>query len=102
MLAKWIDLEVNLFPIRPHHHLTFQVHRDAGIAAEIAVLDQLLTDRARQPHRQDAVLETIVEEDVSEIRCDDAADTKIQQRPWRVLAGGPAAEILKRDDDFGL
>src|SRR6185437_6487771 len=44
----------------------------------------------------------VVVEDVGKIGRDDAADAVIQQRPGRVLARGPAAEILVRDDDLRL
>ena len=46
--------------------------------------------------RQDTVLEAVIVENVGEASRDDAADAKIQQRPWRVLTRGPASEIIAR------
>ena len=94
MLAKRIDVEVNFLAVRADDDLAFQIDGDAGVAAELGVVDQLVADRARQADRQDAVLEAVVVEDVGEVRRDDAADAEIQQRPWRVLARGAAAEIF--------
>src|ERR1019366_4159934 len=102
MLAKWVDFEVNFLAVRPYDDLTLQVHRDARVATEFAVVNQLLANRARQADRQDAVLEAVVEEDVSEIRCDDAANAEIEQSPGCMLARGAAAEILVGDDDLGF
>ena len=81
MFAEWIDLKVNLFAVPPHHDLALQVHGDMSVAAELAVLDQLFTDGAREADRQDAVFETIVKEDVGEIRRDNATNAEIQQSP---------------------
>ena len=57
---------------------------------------------ARDPDRQDAVLEAIVVEDVGEVGRDHAADAEVEQRPGRVLARRAAAEIVAGDDDRRL
>src|SRR5262249_49933634 len=51
---------------------------------------------------QDAILETIGEEDIAKARADNGADTHFLQRPYRALARGAAAEIRPRDQDFRL
>src|SRR6185312_9488068 len=102
VLAERVDIEVDFLAVRPHHHLARQIDGEAGVAAELGVVDQLVADRPRQPDRQDAVLEAVVVEDVGEVRRDDAADAEIQQRPRRVLTRAAAAEVLVRDDDLRL
>ena len=102
VLAKRVDLELDLFTVRASDHLGFEVDRHHRIGALLGVLHQLVDDLLGQRDRQDAVLEAVVVEDVGEARCDDAADAEIEQRPGRVLAARPAAEILGADQDLGV
>src|SRR5207247_4649829 len=51
---------------------------------------------------QDAVLEAVVVENIAERGRDHAADAKIEQRPRRVFAARTAAEIVARDQNFGV
>ncbi len=53
-------------------------------------------------HRQDAVLEAVVVEDVGEAGRDHAADAEVEQRPGGMLAARPAAEIVAGDQDLRL
>ena len=55
-------------PVRAQHDLLFQIHRKAGVGAELGVLHQLLANLLGQHDGQDAVLEAVVEEDVGEAR----------------------------------
>src|SRR5574337_987454 len=54
---------------------------------------------ALQVDRQPAVLEAVVEEDVGIARRDQRAKAVLLQRPGRVLAARPAAEVLAREQD---
>ena len=55
----------------------------------------------RQRHRQKAVLEAVVVEDVAERRRDHAAKAEVLQRPRRMLARAATAEILACNEDLG-
>ena len=48
-----------------------------------------------------AVLEAVVEEDVREARGDEGLDAEVRDAPGRVLARGPAAEVVPADHDRG-
>ena len=56
-------------------------------------------DRVVEHDRQDAVAHAVPLEDAAEARRDDAADAPLVQRPDRVLARGPAAEVRAREND---
>src|SRR6185437_5569124 len=102
VLAERIDFKRNLLPARSNDNLALQIDRYAGVAAELGVLDQGVADLARQADRQDAVLEAVVEENIGEVRRDDAANAEIQQRPGGVLARRAATKVLVRDNDLRL
>src|SRR5690606_33020182 len=53
-------------------------------------------------HRQDAVLEAVVVENIGEGGRDHAAYAEVEQRPWRMLAARAAAEIVAGDEDLGV
>src|SRR5208282_4150382 len=55
-----------------------------------------------EPHRQQAVLQAVVGKDVGKGRCDHHPEAKIRQRPDRVFARGPAAEVFPRDQNRRL
>ena len=102
VFAERIDVEPNLLAARTDHHLPREINGQARVAAELGVLYQLVAHRAGQAHRQDAVLEAVVVEDVGEVRRDDAADAEIKQRPGRVLARRATAEVFMRDQDLRM
>src|SRR5580700_2572583 len=100
VFSERIDIEVDFLAVRPDDDLAGKVDGDPRVAAELGIVDKLVAHRARQADRQDAILGTVVVEDVAEARSDHATDAEVQQRPRRVLARRPAAEILVRDDDL--
>jgi hypothetical protein len=100
MFAKRVDVEVNLLAARSHHNLALQIDSQARVAAELRIVDQRIADRAWQSHRQDAILEAVVEENVGEVRSDDTADAEIEQCPGCMFTRGAAAEVLVGDDDL--
>ncbi len=56
------------------------------IGAALGVVEQLVEIIRLHRHRQDAVLEAVVVENVGERRGDHAADAEVEKRPRRVLA----------------
>jgi hypothetical protein len=101
-LAERVDVELDHAAIRASDLLRAKVDGDHRVGAARGIVDQLIDLLLRERDRQDAVLEAVVVEDVGEGRRDDAAEAEIEQRPWRVLAGGAAAEILPCDQDRRL
>src|SRR6218665_1586018 len=100
VLSELGDLKVELSTAFQCHLLRGQVHRD--LAADLGLIHHLVHFLGLQDHRQQAVLEAVVVEDVGERGGDDAANAEVVQRPGRVLARGAAAEILQRHDQLGL
>src|SRR5687768_14044923 len=101
VLAKTGDLEMErLRAIGRGHGLRLQVHHQAKAGKRRAFVEQAIDLGGRQHHRQEAVLERVVEENVGERRRDHAAKAVVHQRPRRVLARGAAAEILAREQDL--
>src|SRR5919202_669134 len=68
---------------------------DLGLAGPHERADLL----ARQPDGEQADLRAVGEEDVGEAFRDDRLEAVVLQRPRRVLARGPAAEVGPRDED---
>src|ERR1700676_2637001 len=52
-----------------------------------------------QSHRQKTVLQTVVVKDICELRRDRRAETRIVERPHRMLARTAASEIIARDQN---
>ena len=95
ILAERIDLEVHgERAVGARHALALEVDHQAKAGKRIALMEQAIDLGFAQHHRQEAVLERVVEEDVGERRRDDAAKAVVHQRPWRMLARGAAAEVL--------
>ena len=101
-LAERIDVELYHSAVRAPDFLIGEVDADGGVGAARGIVDQLVDLFLRQGDGQNAVLETVVVENVGEARRDDAADAEIEQRPGRVLAALAAAEIFAGDQDLGL
>ena len=78
MLAERVDLETHDLAVGARDRLLVEIDRQHRIGAFLGVVHQLIDDGLRQRDRQDAVLETVVVENVGEARRDDAADAKIQ------------------------
>src|SRR4029077_10626240 len=66
MLAVRIDVELDHAAVRPPDLLLLQIDRQRGIGAALGVVKQLLQILRRHLHRQHAVLEAVVVEDVAE------------------------------------
>src|SRR5690606_16551926 len=79
----------------------FQVHRQAVARLRPGPPEQLIHLLLGQAHGQDAVLETVVIENVREGRRDDDPETVVQKRPRRVFPGRSAAEVAAGQQDAG-
>ena len=102
MLAMSIDVELDDAAVGPANFLRFKVDRQRGVGAAIGVVHQLLELFRRDLDGQDAVLEAVVVEDVGKARRNYAADAEVEQRPRRMLAARPAAEVFAGDEDLSL
>ena len=102
VFAEGLDFEMDASTIGPGDLLFLEIDRDDRIRATIGIVEQLGDLLLRQGDGQNAVLETVVVENISERRRDHAADAKIQQSPRRVLAARAAAEIFARHQNAGL
>src|SRR5690606_29797577 len=67
----------------------------------LGLLEQRIDLFILEDDRQQAVLEAVVVEDVSEARRNDGAEAVLVQRPRRVLAGRAATEVLAREQNAG-
>src|SRR5665213_1038389 len=70
--------------------------------AALGVVEQFVEVFLGNADRQNAVLETVVVENVAERGRDQAANAEIEQRPGRVFAARAAAEIIAGDQDLGV
>src|SRR6266849_10842663 len=100
VLAEGVDLEAERFPGGPGDGLGLEIHRQGGSGALGEGAAQAGRDVRRQHHRERAVLEAILEEDVAEARPDHHADAVVHEGPHRHLARRPAAEVLGGDQDL--
>jgi predicted extracellular nuclease len=90
-----VHVERDLAPARCRDHLALEVD------GEEPSLPRLGGERSDLPHRehdgQNRVLEAVLEEDVAEARCHDAAVAEGLHRPHGGLARAAAAEVLSRE-----
>src|SRR5207245_1911470 len=101
LLAKRVDLESVPGAIGRRRALRLESDRERGAGLVVELAPELRDDVGRQDHRQQAVLEAVLMEDVAEARRDHRAHAVGRQRPHRGLARGAAAEVLGGDDDPG-
>ena len=86
MFSERIDVESYNSAVGAADFLCFEVDRQCGVGAALCVVGELVEFGLRNPDGQDAVLETVIVEDIREARRDDAAHAIIQQCPGRVFA----------------
>src|ERR1700722_8903383 len=101
VLAEGIDLEFYGAAIGSADFLAGQIDRQRRVGTAFGIVEQFVEVVLGDADRQNAVLETVVVEDVAERGRDHAADAEIEQRPWRVFAAGAAAEIVAGDQHLG-
>ena len=102
VLFEGVDFEGDLSAIRAFDRLRLKINREGRVRAALGIFHQLVDLLLGQGDGQDAVLETVVIENVGKAGRDDAADTEIKDRPRRVLAGRAATEIIAGDQHFGF
>ena len=102
VLAERIDLEAaDHVPVHPLDRLLRQVDDQLEAEEGLDVGEHLIDFRLREPDRQQAVLEAVVEEDVGEARRDHAPESVVVQRPRRMFTRRPAPEVLPGDQHGG-
>src|ERR1700730_10453562 len=102
MLAERVDVELDRAAIGAADFLLSEIHRERRVSAAVGIIEEFGEILRRYRDRQNAVLETVVVENVGERGRDHAADAEIEERPRRVLARGAAAEIVAGHQNLGL
>src|SRR3984885_15446826 len=101
-LAERIDLEFHRAAVGAADFLIGQINGQGRVRAALGIVEQFVEGFLGNADRQNAVLETVVVEDVTERGGDDEADAEIEQRPWRMLAARTAAEIVAGNQHLGV
>src|SRR5690606_16912519 len=96
MLAKGVDLKPILLAVRAGHDLRSQVHSQLVAFGGLGLLKQFITFFFLQEDRQQAVFETVVEEDLGKAGRNDRTETVLSQGPGRMLTTGATTEVLPR------
>src|SRR6476646_3683260 len=86
LLAEGVDLKLDAAAVRTTQLLLFEIDTDDRVRAALGVIHKFIHVGLRQRDRENAVLETIVVEDIGKRRRNDTANAEIEKRPWRVLA----------------
>src|SRR5436190_14291019 len=102
VLAEGIDFELHYAAVRPANFLPLEIDRERRVGAALGIIEQLLEIVRRNLDRQNAVLETVIVENITERGRDHGTDAEIEQRPGRMLARGAAAEIVVRHENLGI
>ncbi len=99
VFAELVHLEGDHLAARGGDGLRLQIHTQAVAFAGLYFLEQAVHRLLVEDDRQDAVLETVVEEDIRKARRDDDAKAIVEQCPRRVLTRGTAAKVLARQQN---
>src|SRR6202171_2442508 len=102
MFVERIDIEGDDAAIGAANFLGFEIDRERRIGAALGVIHELGEVFWRNNDRKNTVLEAVVIENIGKTRRDDAADSKVEERPGSMLARGAATEIISRDKNFGF
>src|SRR5690606_36584148 len=102
MTTGRVDVETNRATVGAGNFLGFEVDCQDGIGTARVISHQLVQVVLVDDDRQDAVLETVIVEDVGEAGGDDTADSEIEESPGCMLPRGAAAEIIAGDEDLGI
>src|SRR6266849_10536042 len=102
VLTVRIDFEPDHAAVGTAYLLLFEVDGEARIGAAVGIIEQLFQILTRDLDGEDAVLETIVVEDIAERGRNDAGDAEILERPRRMLTGRTAAEIVAGNKNLCL
>src|SRR5262245_56962051 len=101
VLGERIDIEFEALTARGGYSLLLEIDRQTIAFRTVYVAKQAIDDFVVEPDHEQPVLEAIVVENIGETGRDDRLKTVLQQRPWRVLARGAAAEVLARQEYRG-
>ena len=99
VFPELLDVELaELLAVGRLDHLVGEV--DFNLVAGFGLLEDLVESRlVCDGERKHAVLEGVVEENVSEAGGDDALDAKVEQSPWSVLSAATTSKVVSRDDE---
>src|SRR5690606_229469 len=100
-LAERVNLEGQLSAIWLDHHLPRQVNFQLIPGCGFHFLEQGRNLFFGKNNWKEAVLETIVEENVGVRRRNNRPEPVLQQRPGSMLTAGAAAEVLARQKNGG-
>src|SRR6202047_640287 len=102
MFAERVDIEGDDAAIGAANFLGFDIDRESRIGAALGVIHELGEVFSRHNDRKNTVLEAVVIENIGKARRDDAADSKVEERPRGMLARGAATKIIFHYKNFGL
>src|SRR3954447_5497633 len=92
-----------MLDIRLHVEFEYSLGAGHGLIVDVdpglAGLGDGAAVRVVENDREEPDLRAVGVEDVAEGRRDDGLEAKLPERPWRVLAGGAAAEVPSGDED---
>src|SRR5690348_6230020 len=83
------------------HGLSTEIHRQPIARRRQDILHQGLNLFSLENDRKDAVLKTVVVENVCETRCDNATEALIEQGPGCMFARGAATEVVTSQKNRG-
>lgn len=98
MSTKWLDFKIRCEPMIVTQRAVVQVRSEMIVSMLSSSCKEFIYKFFRELDRQDAVLETIVVEDVGKGRRDDYAKAVVFQSPGSVLAARAAAEVSPRQE----
>jgi len=85
-LLEGVDLEWNGFSVSLNYQLRRQIHSQFIAVGRADFPEKLLNNLRRQPNREQAIIEAIIEKDVRIRWRENAAEPVVFERPRRVLA----------------
>ena len=96
-----VDREGFLQPEPIAHFAALEIDVHAVLLFALGAIEDQFDRRFGERHRQHAVADRVVAEDVGERRRDDDAEARVLQRPRRMLARRAAAEVHAGDEHRG-
>src|SRR5208282_4021943 len=99
LLLERLDLEMRRPSEIVGHGLLFEIDREPVRLVIAGGAKNMLDLGGRQRDRKKAVLQTVVVEDIGELRRDHRAEARVIERPHRMLSRTAASKIVARDQN---
>src|SRR5208282_6506225 len=99
LLLERLDLEMSRPSEIVGHRLLFEIDREPVRLVVAGGAKNMLDLDGRQRDRKKAVLQTVVVEDIGELRRDRRAEAPVIERPHRMFARTAASEVVARDQN---